>query len=258
MRYKLGKLPARPNAVKLKFGAFANAEALPTPPIRFGHERIGRDWGMLANDKHSCCVLSGAAHEHMVWTHTGRGRDGAADIFRDENVLADYAAVAGFDPSRPETDQGTDMAQAAEYRRTVGIVDANGVRHKIDAYTAIRTNSSSDLALATWLTGATGVGLRLPERAMDAFDAERPWDVEAGDAPGDGHYVPCIGRNSRGNFVVVTWGRLQAMTPGFYEAFCDEAVAYISFETLRAQTRTTPEGFDIDALHSHIQQLASR
>lgn len=250
-RYKTGKLPARPNAVKLKFGTFADRPALPKPPARFGHERIGRAWGMLANDEHSCCVLSGAAHEHMVWTHEG----GETAAFDDAGVLSDYAAVAGFDPARPDTDQGTDMAAAAEYRRTDGIRDAAGARHKIEAYTALDPGAPEDLAVATWMMGTAGVGLRLPDRAMDDFDRGRVWE-DTSQPPGDGHYVPIIGRNSAGNFLIVTWGRFHAMSPEFYSRYCDEAICYVSREMLR--DKATPEGFDIQALMECVATIRRR
>ena len=192
MNYKLGKTPARPNAVGLKFGAFFNAEKLPTPPAKFGHYGmgLGLSWGMLANDQYSNCVFAGAAHETMVWTH--RSGTGQPVAFNDATVLADYAAVTGFDPAKPDTDQGTDMVDAASYRRKVGIADASGVRHKIDSYVALRSGDADQLALATYLMGATAIGLRFPESAEKQFDKSEPWDYVIGSPLQGGHYVPCL------------------------------------------------------------------
>ncbi len=251
MLLKLGKTPARPGAVSFKFGAFFDRRKLPTPPRRFGHEKIGQPWGMFANDERSCCVFAGGAHETMVWRHEG----GAQVQFNDDDVLADYAAVTGFDPAKPETDQGTDMVQAASYRRKTGLVDAAGVRHKIESYVALKTGDVDDLALATYLTGATGVGLRFPDSAWDQFDAQQRWTVINGAKASGGHYVPCIGRNSAGDFMVITWGRIQAMSPEFYSKYSDEALAYVSLETMRGNV--TPEGFDAASLTKAIAGLAS-
>lgn len=252
MPLKLGKLPARPGAVSFKFGAFFDQRKLPTPPPRFGHVDIKRPWGMFANDERSCCVFAGGAHEVMAWKHGA----GAESMFRDEDVLSDYAAVTGFDPAKPDTDEGADMSDAAKYRRLVGLVDAQGVRHKINSYVALEPGNPSDLALATYLTGATGVGLRLPSVAMDQFDQEKPWRLVSGARPGPGHYVSCMGRNSAGHFMVVTWGRLHAMTAEFYDKYCDEALAYISPDALR--DKTTPEGFDAAFLSHSLAALAHR
>jgi len=43
-----------------------------------------------------------------------------------------------------------------------------------------------------------------------------------------------VGRDAKGNIVVVTWGKIQLMTPRFYTKYCDEVVAYVSDEALLA------------------------
>jgi len=254
MRLKTGKTPARPGAVKLKFGTFFHAPELPTPPAVFGHYGVGPGlpWSMLANDVRSDCVFAGAAHETMVWTH--RSGAGKPARFRDEDVLADYAAVTGFDPSDPSTDQGTDMVEAASYRRKVGVVDADGARHKIDSYVALRPGDLDQLALATYLMGATGIGIVFPDSAETQFDALEPWDVVPGSTESGGHYIPCVGRNSAGNFLVITWGRIHAVTPAFLKKYCDEAIAYVSLDPLK--NNLSPEGFCADDLRRDLAALS--
>lgn len=253
MQLKLGKLPARPGAVNLRFGAFFDARKLPTPPARFGHYAVGQPWGVLANNDHSCCVFSGAAHEEMIWRHEAKKPQPG---FRDQDVLADYSAVTGFDPAKPETDQGADMQVAASYRRKTGILDSSGARSKIDGYVALRAGDERDLALATYLTGAVGVGLQFPESAWDQFDAEEPWQIVPGSPVNGGHYVPCVGRNSNGDFLVITWGRIHAMAPEFYAKYCDEAVSYISLQILDTRG-LTPEGFAADQFQATVAALAA-
>lgn len=250
---KLGKKPARPDAVKLKFGAFFKAAALPVPPPVFGHygQGGGLKFGMLANDKYGDCVFAGAAHETMVWTHRSGG--GVPAAFDDAAVLSDYAALTGFRASDAATDQGTDMAEAAAYRQKTGIVDADGRRHTIGPYVALRAGDADQLALATYLMGAVGVGIRFPDSADHQFDGRAPWDVVPHDRVNGGHYVPCVGRNSAGNFIVVTWGRLHAMTPAFYGMYCDEAIAYVSIEQMKNEL--SPEGFSADQLRHDLAEL---
>lgn len=251
MARMLGKLPARPDAVSFKFGAIFNAEALPTPPAHFGHYNVPVGWGELGNDKYSDCVFAGAAHETMVW----KNEAGESVAFTDQCVLFDYAAVTGWAPGIPGSDQGTDMAVAASYRRKTGIVDASGARHKVDSYLALRPGDVDQLALAVYLTGAVGVGIRFPASADEQFGAKDPWSPVAGSRLEGGHYVPCVGRNSAGNLLVVTWGRLHAMTPDFYREFCDEALAYVSLEAMKNDL--TPEGFDAGQLQQRLAALAA-
>jgi hypothetical protein len=257
MKYKFGKLPARPGAIKFKFNTYFSIPDLPVPPQRIGHELIRpplNEWGMLANDKVGCCVFAGAAHEHMVWTHMG-SRD-AGDNFTDENVLSDYAAVSGYDGSK-ESDQGIDMATAAAYRRKTGIIDAENRRHKIDAYVALEPGNWEHLAIAVYLMGAVGIGLRCPNNVDTLFDDGKPWDVTPGTKIAGGHYVPCILRNTANPslFGVVTWGGIQGMTQEFYAKYNDETVAYVSLEVLGKQN-ISPDGFDAPTLLRDVTALA--
>ena len=248
----LGKKPAREGAIKFRFARYFDKVALPTPPKVFGHyARVHNQWGMLANDQCGDCVWAGAAHETMLWVMTNR-----KDVtFDDKSVLSDYSAQTGFDPADPiNTDNGTDMQEAASYRRKIGIVDANGVRHKVDAYAAIEPGDIETLMLSTYLFGAAGVGIRFPISAEAQFDAGQPWDVVTGSRIDGGHYVPVVGRNSAGHILCVTWGRLHAMTPAFFNAYCDEAVAYIGTDWLN-NNLISPRGYDLDALRRDLAAI---
>jgi hypothetical protein len=248
---KLGKRPAR-HAIAFRFGDFFDLKKLPAPPAVFGHWQAVDNFHMLANDQYGDCVFAGAAHEHMVWSLEG-GKPRARFTIHD--VLSDYAAVTGFDPAKPATDQGTDMEEAASYRRKTGVLDATGARHRIDAYVALKIGDVDQLAFASWMFGACGVGLQLPQQAMAAFDKGELWDVPPRPQIAGGHYVPCVGRDACGHFLVVTWGEVQAMTPAFYERFCDEACAYLSLEVLN-EKKLSPEGFDETALRAALNSLS--
>jgi hypothetical protein len=251
MALRLGKKPARPNAIRLKFGTFFSSMELPAPPLVFGRPDLVRRWGMLANDEHSCCIYSGGPHETMLW----RAWAGLPiPQFTDATTLADYAAVTGFNPADPSTDQGGDMQEAASYRRKIGLIDAAGERHRIDSYVALKAGDLDELALATFTLGAVGLGLEMPSSAMDQFDRAEPWDVIANSPTEGGHYVPCISRNSHGNFLVVTWNRLHAVTPRFIAKYMDEGVAYLSLEQIRT-TGVSPRGFDEAGLHQALRQI---
>jgi hypothetical protein len=248
---KLGLLPPRPGAVALKFGAFFSLPDLPKLPAVFGHERVIADWGMLGNDAHSCCVFSGAAHETMMWT----AERGAAAVFTDAVVLADYAAVTGYSSGNPASDRGTDMERAAAYRRKTGIVDAAGRRHVIDAYVDLEIGNLDELWAAVWLFGAVGVGYALPLSAQRQFEAGKCWTNVLSPVLG-GHYVPAVGRNSRGDIVGVTWGRNQGIAPAFYEAHNICSIAFLSLENLD-EKGLSPEQFDRVRLEAMLREFAA-
>jgi hypothetical protein len=251
-RFKLGKKPARPWAApgsSFRFASYADAAALPVPSAMFGHASLIAAWPMFANDRYGDCVWAGAAHETMLLTKEG----GNAVSFTDDNVLSDYAAVTGFMPDNPASDQGTDMQVAANYRRQTGIVDAAGRRHRIASFLAIEPGNMQDLLLASYMFVA-GVGLRLPSSALDQTGKGETWDVVEGSPIEGGHYVPLLGRQADGLLVFVSWGAVQLATERFVQTFCDEAMAILSQEDL--VNDKSPDGFDLATLRADLARLA--
>jgi hypothetical protein len=173
--------------------------------------------------------------------------------FTDACVLGDYSAATGFDAGKPETDQGTDMQQAADYRRKTGIADADGTRHLIAAYLALEPGNLKNLYQASYLFGIVGIGLRSPASAIAQHERGEAWDVVPDSPIEGGHYVSLVGRRADG-LVVVTWGAIQAMTEAFLREYCDEAIAYVSRECLIDQK--SPEGFSYADLMSDLGALA--
>ena len=252
-KYRTGKRPARHGAIRHKFKTFFDAAELPTPPTVFGRTSYFPEdgWQMLYNDQAGCCVFSGGAHETMLWGALG-GR--SAPPFIDECIVSDYSAVTGYDPKQTDangdnpTDQGTDMVVAARYRRDTGLLDAHGVRHKIDGYVSIETGNVEEVALAAYLFGAVGIGALLPDDAEDQFDANQPWSSSMKGE--DGHYFPIVGRNHKGELLAITWGRLQAVTYDWLAKNMDEGVAYLSLESLRTNTLLSQRGMDMAGLRA--------
>lgn len=242
---KLGKREAVYDKRDLKFSLYRTKAALPKHPAHFGHDKlVTLPWGMLGNDKFGDCVFAGAAHETMIWTAEG----GKPVGFDDPGVLAAYSAVTGFNPADPNSDQGTLTRQALNYRRKVGLLDVHGVRHKIGAYVALEPGNFDQLLEAVWLFGASAVGLRFPNSAMDQFNAGQAWSVVAGASVEGGHYVPFVNDHA-----CVTWAKLQSATKPFYVKYCDEAYAILSVEMFR--NGKTLEGFDLTALQADLKAL---
>lgn len=254
-KYRLGKLPARKGAVKFKLSRYLDLSQLPVPPDEFGHTDLITDWGVMANDEVGDCVLAGAAHETMLWNIEA----GQTIPFSNEAVLSDYSAITGYDPSNPDSDQGTDMQVAAEYRRTTGIVDTNGNRHKVVAYLAIEPGNLNQLLVAMYLFEGVGIGIRFPGSAMKQFENGQPWTPPAPDDPDGqiegGHYIPGFAKRG-GNILCVTWGKVQPMSPEFFTQFCDEAVVYLTSEDLK--DGKTLEGFSLDDLQADLAKLKSK
>ena len=247
---RFGKKPARPEAQpKLKFSTYAIA--LPEPPTAFSYDNLlPADAGMLGNDALGDCVIAGAEHETMLWTKFS----GALAIFSDATAITDYSLIAGYDPADPSSDQGTDMQAAAAYRRKTGICDVIGDLHKVAGYVSIARGDLAQHKLAAWLFGAVGVGISVSRAQVDQFDRGEPWSGTLG-ADAGGHYVPLIGFDKDGYLLVVTWGRVQRITPEFFVANNDESIAYFSEEFLKAGLN--PVGFNTTQLQADLAAITS-
>jgi hypothetical protein len=244
---RLGRCPSPVEKInkRLRLTDFADVPyILPKIPQDFGHEMVvpARGWGMNLNDQLGDCVIAGAYHEHLLWNLT----NGRTFNYTDRQVLRMYEDIAGYDPKRPETDGGTDMAAAASYRRTRGIPDKSGHRHKIDAYVALEPGNWEQLRVCIYLFGAAAIGMLFTDQNWDQYQHGRPWDSVAGAKADGGHYVPAVG-DRQGIISCVTWGSLQGMTRKCYDKQVDEALGYVSKEYLNRKGKT-PEGFDMPAL----------
>jgi hypothetical protein len=162
--------------------------------------------------------------------------------------------VSGWN-GRPddESDTGLDPAAFAEYRRTTGLRDSQGVTHRIKAYAEIPGPNINNVIKAAYVFGAVGLGVKVPQSAESQFDKGVPWSSVRGSGIMGGHYVPLVGRNSHGNLVCITWGQLQAIEPPWFERYCDFAMAYVTDDFL-ADGRT-PRGFDLARLEKDLAQL---
>lgn len=250
-RLPLGKTPARKNSILLRLADYIAFKDLPPAPPVFGQQSLISDWGMLGNDYYGDCVWAGAAHETMLWNAEA---DNTVP-FTDTAVLSDYSAVTGFNADDPNTDQGTDMQVAASYRKKTGVVDANGVRHQVDAYVALKKRSLDWVTKAAYYFGAVGVGIRFPNSAMDQFNAGQPWTLKPFSPVEGGHYIPIVGRAANGNLLCVTWGKIQEITPLFFFVYNDESVAYLSLEALK--NGSSLQGFNVQQLQDDLKALQS-
>jgi hypothetical protein len=254
-----GKLPARPGSIKLKFGDYLKESRLPALPAHFGHvtnvppTRYG--WQMLGNDVAGDCVIAGRCHqimlEHMA-THRPLPDFSPGSALSAYSACLVYAGNQPWNPRDPSTDKGLDMQTAAKWWRDVGLTDADGNVHKIDAYVAIE--NVDDVLMATYLCGSAGVGLALPDTAEQQFEAGQIWD-DVKTKPTGGHYVPCVGYMG-GHLVFVTWGHLQGATRAYIEARMEDGVCCLSREYMTA-SGLSPEMIDWAALLDDVDALAS-
>lgn len=243
--YRLGKQPPKHDPRTFQLASYVTDVLPPAPTSRLWTEQV-QDWGMLGNDRYGDCVFAGALHMVQDWT----AYESTEFVPTEQQALQAYAAVTGFDPGDPSTDNGTIMLDALNYWRHTGVGD-----HPIMAFASCEPGNTEDIRDAINLFQAAFVGIGLPITAQ----RQRVWSVPPQGPVGDGakyswggHCVPIIGYTRR-RLVCVTWGGLKYMTWRFFRTYCDEAYAVLSHDWVA--DGTAPNGFDLAELQKDLAAL---
>jgi len=254
MDFKTGRKPARYTRKSFARGiVMARAlDSLGLPPsassdyVMAVDKITGGDWGMDGNDTAGDCTCASTAHQLML--HSANA--GTMIQPTAEQTLALYSAITGFNPADPSTDQGADELSVIEYLEKTGWLGT-----KDTAAANIDPLNIAHLKWGVQLFGAARLGVNLPQSAMDQFNAGQPWDVIANDGGIiGGHDVPIVKYDASGVFYIVTWAKLQPMTPAFVakyveEAHCEMNSAWIEAGGLGAS------GIDGKQLIADLQQV---
>jgi hypothetical protein len=247
---KFGKTAPKkhPNTLRLSKYTGPMIPISPTAPHKVWREykiQPGQ-WGQMKNNEIGCCTISAIGHMLMLETaHTG-----VTVTPTDDEVVAAYSAVSGYDPITQMNDNGCAISDTLEYWRTHGISG-----HKILAWAQVDYQNFFHVKQAIWLFGGIDVGFNVPQSAMDQFSAGQFWDVVANDGGTiGGHAIPLFGYGSQGANCI-TWGQRQGMTWQFFSRYVDECYIVITEDFINQTTRETPSGFDIAALENDLKSI---
>jgi hypothetical protein len=196
------------------------------------------------------CAEAGAMHLIQAQTaNTGSPLHGTL-----QQTLDLYTALTGFNPSDPDTDQGTDLLSLLQYWKTTGITvsDANGdpVVHKILGWASLDLTSIAQIRYANFIFGGTYLGINCPQSAED--DTSN-WTYQAGSPIVGGHCVPGLGQGSAGGHIV-SWGMSIPFTWEFTLQYIDEGYIIVSSAWVEANGKT-PSGLDLNGLLSAMKTL---
>jgi hypothetical protein len=206
----------------------------------------GGNWQMLGNDQWGDCCEADDGHYLMLRT----ANQGPMVIPTTAEVLALYSAETGFDPSNPNTDQGTDEVSDCEFMVNTGLLG-----HKAESTAFVDPHNENYLKWCIQLFGGCKFGINFPQSAMDQFNAGQPWTVVANDGGIiGGHDV--VGVKYDGTyFYVVTWGKLQAVSPAWIDQYADEAHVLL-FPDWIAANGASPAGFSLMTLIEDLKAIS--
>jgi hypothetical protein len=251
-KLKLGKGDARHDPRTLLLASYVTL-ALPAPPASFDlTAKVGSSWGMMDNDQIGDCTCAAAGHLIMEWTaNAGKKMVTPAD----KQIVAAYSAITGYNPATGANDNGAQEVDVLNYWRQTGIAS-----HKIGAYMALEPANHNHIMDSVYIFEGCYIGVQLPISAQGQTQNHQPWSVPPGGTTGSGkpgswggHAIPVVAYDARG-VTVVTWGALQVMTWGFWEAYCDEAYAIVSNDYITGKKKTS-EGFSMQQLQEDLADL---
>lgn len=236
----------------LRFATYAKkAELRRAVPRRVNHSRaVQGGFPLFANDRYGDCTCASQGHRILLQERNSRQQEIKVT---DQDVLAVYAAVTGFDPSRPETDNGAYLLDVLNYLRKNGLGrEKDGTPHTLSAFVKLDHGRLDEVRLASWMFGGLYLGVLLPISAQqqDIWDVTDTKDSEPGSW--GGHAIWMTGYDTR-HVHFVTWGEHRKMTWKFFAGYVDEAYATISEDFLRAGK--TARGFNVDALNGYLAEL---
>lgn len=269
---KYGRKPARHTMASfLRSHVMARAlNVLGTPPatspdwVSAVMKQSPNGWPMDGNDQYGDCVIADCAHQEMLRTANA----GTIWIPNTLNVLGLYAYFQGYrgDPSNISTieqylannDNGCDELTVIQYLTKTGWLG-----RKLDAHANLDPTQLDQIRWAVCIFGASRLGLNLPDSAQSQFEAGEPWDYVSGAQLDGGHDVPVV-QYGNGLFGVVTWGKLQPVTPAFMTAkypdgtpYVEEAHAELAFDWVNA-AGTCPAGLDLTKLMADLSAITEQ
>src|ERR1700676_4822018 len=110
---KLGKLAPRRDPRTIQLKDYVPAGAPPIPPEKTYWEYKLTDWKMLKNDSVGDCTIASAGHLEMTWT----AHSGTEFIPTDDQIIADYSGITGYDPASGMNDNGAVCIDVLNYWR---------------------------------------------------------------------------------------------------------------------------------------------
>lgn len=245
---KLGRKPARHSRRSMRSALVLarHLDALGTPPVASNDyvTAVAVPWGMYLNDQIGDCVCADTAHALMLRT----ANTGTIVVPQDSDVEKLYEVVGGYVPGKPDTDQGCNESDMCNFLQSTGFLG-----HKSAATGSIEPSDLDHVRWSVQLFGTCRLGVNVPQSAMDQTNAGQPWTISGNSTILGGHDVPVVDYDGE-FFYVVTWGKLQDVTPEWMLKYTEEAHAEVFPDWIKSQGMA-PSGFDLHTLLTDLQAI---
>jgi hypothetical protein len=238
--YKLGRKPARRLLSTPSLGDFLDKATTWPAVAAQGWEFAvpANALNILGNADYGDCAEAGALHLIQAQQYNV----GETLVPTEQDALNLYSAVTGFNPSDPNTDQGTALIDLLNYWKTTGITVGSKV-HKIVGYASLDITSVAQMRYAAYTFGGTYLGINCPNECQQNTGN---WNFAPGLAIEGGHCIIQAGEGAAGG-KIGSWGMWIPATWEFLLGYVEEAYVVVSRDWLDAQQKS-PTGLDLNGL----------
>jgi len=192
------------------------------PPTRDWSAGMPNNLGAMLNDELGDCTIAGIYHARQIWSFNANPPIRTAP---DAKVLKLYELACGYNPKKPDTDQGGVEQEVLSYWLKNGAPIASGV-DTLSAFVEVNPKNRLSCQGSINDCGVLYVGMLVPNYIMAGAAPPTVWDLDpAGDQGiAGGHAVAVCGYDATG-FKFNSWGMWYTMTWAFWYKYLDEAYA---------------------------------
>lgn len=261
--FKFGRnRPTKPH-MRSSFKDLIAADVLPKVNVpletTYRHKAKKALHEVYMNNEWGCCTISGAAHVRGVTSANSRKEK----IFTNEEIIQQYSAIGGFDPSQTQpdgsnpTDNGCDEVTAINYWEQTGYPDGL----KITAAISVDATNFEECRLAAYLFENLYAGCELPDAWINNMpsDSGFVWDTGGAPDPNDGHCFIMHDILEKG-MLICTWGMWGTITDTAMADYLTPAANGNLFVLLLPDvvgrlTEKTKAGYGTTDLELYLKQL---
>lgn len=244
---KLGKQAPRHDPRTFRFAHLLDRAALAAPPPACNWDTaLPTTLPMWHNDAIGDCTIASLAGMIMRWSSL----HGTPVVLTDDDVIATYSAITGYDPADPNTDQGGNMLDVLRYVRAHGIAG-----HTIGGFCSVNHRDREEVEIAIQVFGGLYVGASLPLTAQRHGAWHGPVDLTGDSAPGSwGGHALSSAKYDHGGLTFITWGGHQVADWPWADAYVDECYGIISEDWVSGKV-PAPNGLDIERVRAALASL---
>jgi len=257
---------ADPNRRRIALADYLDLAVLPPPPSAVDYRTAGLRAlrNIYLNDKYGCCVI--ADGYHFLGTVTGNATIAADSIPQpfvatDDQIIADYSAIGGFDPNNPEaTDNGCDEDTAEDYWVQHGFASGDKLLGSVD----VDASNTNLVKAGIWLFEGAAVCAELPDAWIGPFPSADGFVWDAG-TPDDsnGHCFEACGYTEAGDALIDTWALFGTITKAALAANAvrrthGSFTIRLTAAAINKATGKAPNGFALADLQSDLAKVKRR